>query len=116
MTRHLFDLKTNDVQATLCGATPDKDNLVRDCSTNVNCTACLDRLAELQGRACRCGSTKHYMQDGYCPDETDEDIERDTLAMAQAYGEAPPDPDDGYYYSGSGEHSLDDSYIDYLNH
>jgi len=35
--------------------------------------------------------------------------------MAQAYGEAPLDPDDGYYYSGTGEWSGDDSYIDYLN-
>lgn len=39
----------------------------------------------------------------------------DAYRMAQAYGEAPPDPDDGYYYYGTGEWSGDDSYIRYLN-
>ena len=43
----------------------------------------------------------------YTPEEMD--------GMAEAYGEAPRDPDDGYYYSGTGEWSGDDSYIDYLN-
>lgn len=46
-------------------------------------------------------------EESYTPEEMD--------AMAVAYGEAPPDPDDGYYYSGTGEWSGDDSYIDYLN-
>lgn len=47
--------------------------------------------------------------------EAEPDTDYDMEAIAQAYGEAALDIDDGYYLHGSGEHSLDDSYIDYLN-
>ena len=49
-------------------------------------------------------------------DEEDDGYTADEMTrMGQAYGELPADPDDGYYYSGTGEWSGDDSYIDYLN-
>lgn len=44
MIRHLFNLKTNNPQATQCGVQPDANNLVRMCRTNVSCPDCLRGL------------------------------------------------------------------------
>lgn len=46
--RHMFHVPTNDMHATMCGAAPSRDNLVRMDSGNVDCVACQSALLDLR--------------------------------------------------------------------